>query len=535
MNTECCAYTLMRYAVHPDGYPMTAPEFEASGNWSQWPKHHLGRGRESFVDFVTGAFRVVRLSVLSMALGCENILWWSSTAGAFGSLLYEDNTPSPMSVAFANVSGILGGATFVRRLDLGAPALKAYVFRKNESYTVAAFTDDEPATVYLEVSGQNIRVRDHYANDYPFSVFGPVLALELKPLTPLYISGIAAAPAEGKPVVGAEVLTANVFPGSTCRIKVALHNPLPGTLGGDLELKLPDGFGAVPVAHPTVATHDTVEHTYDVQIPDLASGQTRFAVAFRPGTPGLPNVSIASQVTVRRRVLVAKTETPPALDGKLNEWGDPTAFPIRIDSADQVAVGTPYTKSYIPNIDWKGPSDLSLAACLTWDDENLYLAILVQDDGIANASGRNAPGRANETGDCVELFIDARPEAEQGKPDYDHRVFHVSLVPPAPDFPASVIHVHSPSGKKPGGMPVHLVRGLALESASREDGYAMELRIPLCNLLDIEPGRILGFDIAVSDLDDPVGTVRKSHLVWGGTEQNGRDASLFARAVFVRQ
>ena len=74
-DTEVGCYTLMKYSVDVDGFPLSASEFKKQRIWEQMPKVFRERSRGAFVDWLTGSFRLVRLFVLDRAIGCRYTLW----------------------------------------------------------------------------------------------------------------------------------------------------------------------------------------------------------------------------------------------------------------------------------------------------------------------------------------------------------------------------------------------------------------------------------------------------------------------------
>jgi len=78
---------------------------------------------------------------------------------------------------------------------------------------------------------------------------------------------------------------------------------------------------------------------------------------------------------------------------------------------------------------------------------------------------------------------------------------------------------------------------VALACRRGPQGYALEARIPWHNFGGFapKPGRALGFDFGVDDVDSPQARERKAQLMWAGTERNFVDASHFARGMLAAQ
>jgi hypothetical protein len=119
----------------------------------------------------------------------------------------------------------------------------------------------------------------------------------------------------------------------------------------------------------------------------------------------------------------------------------------------------------------------------------------------------------------VELFLDGRRREEFANPGYGPGVAQALISPP----------------EAAGRCEVHVVRGVlqGVEAVGKRTpyGYTVEARVPLTRgafpELRLQPGSLLGFDVALDDADD--GGERKAQLVWQGSAMNCSDTSLFGR------
>ena len=216
------------------------------------------------------------------------------------------------------------------------------------------------------------------------------------------------------------------------------------------------------------------------------------------------------------------------IDGSLDEWGDPAAFPIQINQAANLIKGVPCGEMGFPRFDWNGPDDLSGAATLAYDATNLYLAISVRDDDIKNIMHRAFPKRAYE-GDSVEIFLDARPAERQAKPLFAGEVYHLVVVPPVENFPARFFHIQKPQD---GALP-----GMVIEAQNQTGTYTIEIKIPRAEFKNIRPatGVNIGFDIGITDNNEWLPdkqTESKSALRWTGANTS-KDPSLFGRLILA--
>ena len=524
-NTEVSDKQLWGLAVHDDGRPMTAAEFDAIVRWDGMPEYYRKLGRDAFHDHFTSAAMLVRSHALSLAGGCEYILWWTYAPNVPGTT-FASNTPSLQSVAYANFAGVLAGYRYRSRLDLGADYLKAYLFEHGSAGTarIVAWTDDQAETVHLDIGSAALQVLDLYGNPCEVRRWGPVVSLPLTS-TPLYLLGLASVPQLSRPVMSVSMARSYAVPGEKASLQVALHNPLTRGLKGTLAFELPEGFTPLGTRPVDLAAGHSETLSVDVMVPGDIAGSHPLTVTLSVADEALGTIVRRLMLPVRLQTAARTLTGPVHVDGDLGEWGDIGRFPIRIDRPQQVVIGTPFTQIHDDaNLacDWKGTADLSLSAAVACDADAVYLALRVWDDARVNTQAALRPPLSYE-GDCIEVFIDGRPPAEQGKPAYDERVFHLMVVPPVASFPAPMLHLSKPRHGK--------LKAAALDAQEYDDGYAIEVRIPWSNLPDIqrEAGTVIGFDIGIDDADDSRVKRRKSQLFWAGDGSNHRDASVFGR------
>ena len=527
-NTEIANKQLWNLAVHADGRPMTAEEFDRKVKWDEVPAYYRKIGRHGFFDHFTSAAMLVRSHTMSLAGGCEYILWWTYNPGVTGTT-FRSNTPSLQSVAHANFAGMIAGRRFAQRINLGADYLKAYLFLPGRTGRplVVAWADREPETVHLEIESDTVEALDIYGNPWPLEQYGPLVSLKLD-LSPVYLRGFEAPPISSRPVLDPRVVSTYVYPGDNATVNVSVYNPLRRGLEATVALDLPTPFPDIIPWRVELPARQTQQHQFKVPVPRSVAGSQAVTATLTTNTRELGRITRRTVLPVRLRAVTPRAKQPPRIDGDLTEWGSAEQFPIRIDRAEQVVIGTPYTEVHDdPNLkcDWTGPRDVRLAAALLYDAENLYVAVRVWDDAVVNVRAVKQPPLSYE-GDCIEIFLDGRKPEEQGKSAYTDEVLHIMLVPPLPDFPAPMFHLSKPRHGK--------LKAVALDAERLADGYTVELRISRANLPSVkfESGVAIGFDIAVDDSDSAKVRGRKSQLVWAGDRSNSADAAVFGRLEF---
>jgi len=152
---------------------------------------------------------------------------------------------------------------------------------------------------------------------------------------------------------------------------------------------------------------------------------------------------------------------------------------------------------------WRGPADSSALFSIQETREALQFDIHVDDDDITLADLKD-PAQ----GDAVEVYLDARKAADQGKPVYGPDVVGYLIMPPADgggckwrllDGQTGPLSRATVTGKRvPGGYEVQLAVPLEALKAARGGDW---------------PG--MGVDVAIDDAD--FGGSRKCQLFWSGT------------------
>ncbi len=151
---------------------------------------------------------------------------------------------------------------------------------------------------------------------------------------------------------------------------------------------------------------------------------------------------------------------------------------------------------------WLGASDLSLRFAVTALADRLRFIIEVTDSDITVASGDDP-----SQGDCAELYLDLRGDADQGKPVYGPQVIALQITPPAAESAARWRSMQP--------LPAQLA-DLAVTCARTPSGYSAQVDLPLAAVTEMRGAAWagLGFDVGVNDADG--GGVRKCQMMWTG-------------------
>lgn len=175
--------------------------------------------------------------------------------------------------------------------------------------------------------------------------------------------------------------------GEVVRASVTLRNQGPTPAAGKVALELPGGWGARELSEIRLTPGQTMEVPLDISIPETASPR-RSESSAKFVTQGIqgPLAPVAVDVVLK----CPRANSTPAIDGKLSEWPvdavviDTSKFRLG-DGADTMTITTLAPRSW-----------------LSWDDENLYIAIRTSDTDHKNPFASNEMWK----GDSVQFGID---------------------------------------------------------------------------------------------------------------------------------
>lgn len=181
--------------------------------------------------------------------------------------------------------------------------------------------------------------------------------------------------------------------------------------------------------------------------------------------------------------------TAPTIDGNLSDW--PDAFPIF--SAFRV----------YENEQWDGTEDVAAVWRIGWDNNNLYIGVIVEDDIHAQINSGNQLFR----GDSISIQLDtsAADNAENIVSPDDYQL----------DFSPGNFTTLAPSafrfqGTAENRMLDALGHTINIEALAMDNGYVIEAAIPWTDLnTRPEAGQVLGVALNVTDNDSPETAVQE--------------------------
>jgi lysophospholipase L1-like esterase len=294
------------------------------------------------------------------------------------------------------------------------------------------------------------------------------------------------------------------------------ESPLAVEIEGYSELLPAD---ALPRLH--IATRNSSDQMLDTELeygPGLLTGWERFQL--EPGQQGdvtqritLPEFAPSSRTQTSKLSAVARSApaeasdldckwlsvapvvAPDPVEGTL----DPDKLTWHALSASSLVLGR--------NL-WEGDEDLSARFALAWYQGRLMVIVEVTDQDLSIAP----EGEHVSHGDSVEVCLDLRGSADQGKPVYSRDVVLLIVRPAVTDDGA-------PDWSPLDGLTGRLI-GVSASGELPPNGYTITLAIPERALARPDEETIdgIGFDVHVNDSD--FGHGRDCQMVWAGTAQN---------------
>ena len=279
--------------------------------------------------------------------------------------------------------------------------------------------------------------------------------------------------------------------------------------------------------HVTVPKSAKLDHTSE-PITGLKSGQTAvctFTVKF----PSDPDMIIVPTAEFREKhgaaayqkgrvsfYPIKKFDSPPVIDGNLDEWTD--IPPINIKHEDQFIV--------TDTIEWQSEEDSSGKIYAAWDDDYIYFAAEVVDD---ERSSQKLDFSMYQN-DGWEIYFDTNLEEDREVNTYNSDDYQYGFAD-TPEGPKVY------SWSQLGGVSVNSKIAWKDADDLGKKGYRIEAAIPL-EELKIKPydGMVIGFNAALNDDDDPDYVnpfFQERVLVWTGEKNSYQNPHKFGQAFFV--
>ncbi|MFC1510787.1 sugar-binding protein [Candidatus Margulisiibacteriota bacterium] len=220
---------------------------------------------------------------------------------------------------------------------------------------------------------------------------------------------------------------------------------------------------------------------------------------------GLANHTVAAVAVVpKKKVTAPYAASGVVVDGKLAEW-DKSAPVTMMDSS--------YFKE---GLSWQGTEDLSGRAYAMWDETNLYLAAVVNDNyPLVNKKIKQDIWN----GDAIEIVLSADPAADPKRSSFGRKDYQIGLG--TGDGKANKPTIWNWQRRR-------TPQGSEIAVKKSKTGYALEAKIPwefFKAKFTPAAGIKLGFDIALDDADAT--GERERQFIWNGDYYFYRDPSVW--------
>lgn len=226
-----------------------------------------------------------------------------------------------------------------------------------------------------------------------------------------------------------------------------------------------------------------------------------------------------------------QAETEITIDGKLDEWKMDS--PIVIDDAAQVIRDADF---------WQGPMDCSCKTYVMWDEDNLYLAVDVNEDSPFGAIDMlPVDGEDN-----FKLFISTDPTADPARTEFGTNDFLVYFIVDNQYWDTAIdrsmvvkdARQRFISKGMSGGESV--LDGYECAAQTTTTGFTYEAVIPWMNFSNEKiavytptTGDQIKFDFAITDISYPCpGTEYIPQMAWTGDQNISTNPSLWGTLIF---
>ncbi len=181
--------------------------------------------------------------------------------------------------------------------------------------------------------------------------------------------------------------------------------------------------------------------------------------------------------------------TPDAIDGDLSDWNLGAMTPAVLDTEEQL---------YSGQTTWDNPGDSSGEFYLLWDDENIYIAVVMKDEKLS----QNKTGGDIWNADAIEVFF-STTNAVGGHDEHYQYGF---------DFKEQTWNWCNMDGAGQSAIDY-----LQIASSITADGYICEASIEYGQMLslDFSAGNTIGFHPVFDDTDNGD---RELQMTWTGRE-----------------
>ncbi|MEK6796324.1 MAG: LamG-like jellyroll fold domain-containing protein [Spirochaetota bacterium] len=347
------------------------------------------------------------LTTLRYSDRVKMFLYWTSAYA----MDHITGVPTELGTLVNYAANILGNAKFVRAYDY-AKTTRTYVFDNGEGRGIAVLWDWDDALERRERAPYRFRLADAAKLKMTDS-FGRPLAVDIKDGSAVFDIDFQPHYIRAKSVGDLttaldrsriefredEIIDAALSMSEARTLSITVNNrdtkvfsgEFAGTVNG---ISIKESLSIPPLAAKAITA-------------DVSSSIDRTKARFAVNVAGAVIANGKSSRDVRTSIPVLICERAKGsitIDGDLSDWKGYRPIPMGHDRADVIE----FAKGA-----YGGMDDISAAAYLTYDDENLYLALDVKD----NAHRQSKSGGGMWTGDSVQIFLDPFRDGTAERPN----------------------------------------------------------------------------------------------------------------------
>ncbi len=239
----------------------------------------------------------------------------------------------------------------------------------------------------------------------------------------------------------------------------------------------------------------------------------------------------ATAVAEQPTAIAYRAETPPTIDGSLDDWK--LDSPIVIEDESQVIRDLSF---------WQGATDLSCKVYVMWDETNLYLAVDVTEDTPFGAIEM----LPLDGEDNFKVYISTDPAADPARTAYGTNDFLLYLIPDNQywdtAFDRTMVEKDLLQRFTTKGMDggENVLEGYEAAAQLTSAGFIYEAVIPWANFSNAKipvytpvSGDTVNFNFAITDISYPCpGTEYIPQMAWTGDITINTNPSQWGRLTF---
>ncbi|MFN8475091.1 MAG: sugar-binding protein [Anaerolineae bacterium] len=245
----------------------------------------------------------------------------------------------------------------------------------------------------------------------------------------------------------------------------------------------PESSAAPPAENTSPPASEPAQSPAPAEANPPASEPAQQPVPAANNPPARPTAVPANPSDTGPQLTAIRVDRPPTIDGNLGEWQGAS------QAVDAIVFGQE---------NMSGVGDLGGRVWLEWDNDALYVAVLVIDDTLSQPSR----GSNLYLGDSIEIQWDTNPPGDNSAV-WDADDWHIGLSPGNFQDRPPESYIWTPVTGNGADMGVRMA-GRPFMNNGQYQGYTIETAIPW-PLVNVQPqsGQTFRLAVAISDDDIP--------------------------------